>query len=332
MNVFFKDQFNSDIGVISIGSGGIQGSYETIYDSEIINEVQVKTDVDVDALAPRNFKFISSLDEDVQCSGIVNFKFLEAASLSNKLQYTSGLRVLKLQSPGGQFTNFSKVETGDILEVGKIKYLIKRKIDNVTIEANEDVILSPTGSTWKVWKDLRFGEDFIIPQTSTFNNVTILGGTHTTPTGREKIETTVGGINITDVTFVLEYVQKNGLFKTAEFGWTTNASDFKAYQPVETENVKLKEVHIFDKNDLVLDEDFFFTVDTSFRKFSQIYLTQEGFNKINSKYMRIELSQAGVNSNRKYILEKNSFVKGYQVPINYKNGVSGKADFYFFEL
>jgi hypothetical protein len=327
MNVFFKDQYNSYIGTISVGSGGLPGAYQTIYNAEDNDDIQVKTDFVADDYTPRQYKFISSIEDDLQCSGILNLKFLEAYSNSNLLTYISGsLRILHLSTSGSQFSDFRNIESGDLLEVNNQKYLIKRKIDNQTIEANENVTLLPGGSTWKVWKDLKFGEDFIIPQLSSYNNLTILGGENIPLKGVEKIINIVGNSNLGDVKYILSYIQKNGMIKNINFGWTDNVTIFKAFNPKDTdddglveENIKLKEVYIFDQSDLTIDEDFFFASDPVYKKVSSFYLTQEGFNKISSKFIRLEMSQNTVE--RDYLLEKNSYIKGYQVLIGYKAGV-----------
>jgi len=326
INVFFKDQYNSSIGSISVGSGGLQSAYETLYNVESNDDVQTKNDVISDnTYAPRKYKFINSIEEDLQCSGILNVKFLEAFSNTNFLTHTSGnFKILTLNNDSSP--NFQYVETGDILQIGNKKYLIKRKIDNKTIETEEDVILNPGGSSWEVWKDLKFGEDFIIPQLSSYNNLTILGGEHTVSRGVKKIIDIVGTGNLINEKIKVSYIQKNGLTKEISFGWNDNVSVYKTFNPKDTdgdsfveENVKLKEVYIFDIDKTNLEEykDYFFSTNSNFRRISSFYLTQEGFNKITSKYIRLEINQSNDGVGRKYLLEKNSYTKGYQISIPY---------------
>lgn len=319
MNVIFRDEFNSEVGTISVGSGGIQGTYETIYDSEENKEIKLKSDSVSVSVVPRKFPFITSSDLDLQCSGVLNLKFTIAKSTSNLLTYAPGsLRIVRLQNAGDSFSNFANVATGDILDISNQKYVIKRKITNTSLELGSNVILAPAGSAWKIWKDLAFSEDFIIPQKPYYNNLTLLY------TGVKKIKDFVTS-NINNVELNFNYIQRNGVVTSKTLNWlAAGAENYVAYNATDEQNVKLKDVYIFDKTNgvdasLVENEDYFFCVE-NFTKFNYVYFTQEGFNKITSRYMRFEVAQN--TSERQYLINKSDFKKGYQIPINYKSGIN----------
>lgn len=329
LTAVFKDEFNSELGRISLGGGGLEGDYETIYNLED-NSTLVAKETSVNTISdtfPYKIKFISSNTDEEQCSGFLSLKFSAAASTSNDgvnlLSYFSNSkRILKLDNDSGFFNNFEFVTKGDILEVAGNKYIIKYVYDKKKIEVSEDVVLPEKYNTWIVWKDLTFNEDFSIPQKSSYNFTTILS------TGVDKIEECVlqttpsTDDNHSRLKFEFKYIQKDGQIKQAVINYTDSGviSLFKRYDISGQDNVKVDGVSIFDLNDLVINEDYFFVLN-SFNKFNYIYLTQEGFNKINSKNFKVKLTEGNLSFSKEYILEKNVFQKGYQVPLVYVPGI-----------
>lgn len=329
MTITFRNQFNSEIGKINVGSGANNSEYSTTYKSvERIEEYQKGgLDLSPTRTVARKIIFIKSTETlDEQCSGFLNLDYTVAISNSSTLvkNYGDSKRLLYIDSTNPQsiFRDFGKALIGDFIEINGIRYTIVNKFDHHKIEIDRDITtLRTSGVDWKIWRPLTINSDFSIPRKAVFKNIILLNK------GIDSIKQNTGSGNLANVLLNFNYIKQNGsIVQNRLIEWNPSAdytaTDMTVYPAPTTApySVNLKEVAIFNEA-LTNNEDYF----VGSKNFNSVALTQVGFNKCKGKYFRASLTQGATS--KSYVINKNLFKQGYILPVGITNADISKIKF-----
>lgn len=319
MKVTFRDEFNSEVGQLSVGSGANLPEFLTTYSLTPRNEEKLISENVTSVNPPVKFEFSST-----DAVSILDLLYLAAQSSTSEYylkNYQDSRRIVYIDTANSAipFLDFGNVEIGDTIEFAKKKYLITNKYSHKQIELDSDVpSLGVSGTQWKAWKTLIPEEDYTRPRTATFNNFILLKN------GRTKIEDIIGIANFSELKLKINYIQDDGVFKyDILIDWISSYADgeMKSYlAPVSPDptSVDLLEVNFFN-NTLEDSTDYFYTA-PGVSRFNSIYLTQVGFNKVKSSKLKFVVNDLD-SVNRTVLRGKNEYNAGYYLPLQYAVGV-----------
>lgn len=310
IKAIFKNEFNAEIGVITVGSGNIDAEYTVTYNTlESNQEILRDSFVSSPTNPPRKFKFINITNDDDYCSSFLDLSFT-VASVVNMERLNNRIITLDPNSPLIIFQDFRNVVVGDQIEIGKIKYLITNVYNKDQIEVDKDLpTFKAGGESGLIWRSLRYNIDYSIPNNPFFDKLIVLN------TGVTYISNIIGSSNLSNCKLSFLYLNKLGNNIETILNWTDiNANNMVVYN-ASTDPVpsKLNNVVLFDK--VITNTDYFYS-STSTTKYQAVYFTQAGYNKIKSDYIRFK-----VGSTLPYLKKKNDFKQCYYLPVPYPSGI-----------